>query len=178
MKRIIILTIVTLLLSTGTIAAPPSEQNSKKAKSKIERFLQKLPNSETAGINYTYISANMIKSIYSIFANNDDTPFGPFAETLKSIRYVKKFETTTHSGYFTLKNKVAPLLAGDDEIMGINPLIINSENKKTSIIYSNKENTLIIKHNSDKKELTLTFIAGISLEELTSLTENGFDFNF
>ncbi len=178
MKRLIIFTIITLILSAGAMANTPGEQNRGKPKSKIEKFLQKLPIDATAGIEYTYISANILKGIYSMFPGGKESPFGTITTALKSIRYVKKFETTTADGYSKLKEKAAPLLACDDEIMGMNLLTVNSENRETTTIYSNKENTLIIAHNSDKKELTLTFIAGISMEKLSSLTENGFNLNF
>ena len=180
MKRIIILAIATLLISTATMATP-SEQYRAKSKSKIEKYLQKLPIDAAEGINYSYISANMLKGIFSFISNiADDSPLSSKAltETIGSIRYVKKFEASTAAGYSTLKEKAMPLLACDDETMGMNLLSTNSKDKETTIVYGNKENTLIIINNGETNKMTLTFIAGLSMEKLGSLGDSGINLNF
>lgn len=181
MKRTIILTIVTLFLTIGTMASVPSEQSNGRAKSKIEKFLQKLPKAETEGINYTYISANMVKGLYSFIAGNNAPAADALTNVLKEIRYVKKFESVTYNGYRKLKDKIAPLLACDDEVMGLNLITVNREGKKATIIYSNKNNTLIINRTEGYnyvRGLSLVFIAGFSIENLNSLTEKGVNINF
>ena len=177
MKRIIILAIATLLISTATMATP-SEQYRAKSKSKIEKYLQKLPIDAAEGINYSYISANMLKGIFSFISNiADDSPLSSKAltETIGSIRYVKKFEASTAAGYSTLKEKAMPC---DDETMGMNLLSTNSKDKETTIVYGNKENTLIIINNGETNKMTLTFIAGLSMEKLGSLGDAGINLNF
>ena len=71
-----------------------------------------------------------------------------------------------------------PLLACDDETMGMNLLSTNSKDKETTIVYGNKENTLIIINNGETNKMTLTFIAGLSMEKLGSLGDAGINLNF
>ena len=70
-----------------------------------------------------------------------------------------------------------PFLSNDDEVMGMELVVVNKEKKRLTTTYSNKDGLLII---TDENETTLTvvFIAGLSLDVFNVMMENGFELNF
>ena len=178
MKRLITISLALMLTFAAATTAPAASRDSK-SKSKVEKYVQSLARDYSSHVEYSYISMNMLKSLFSLMLNEDnlDEDDKEMAKALKSLRYIRKYNSSDSEGYKKLKKELQPFLSNDDEVMGMELVVVNKEKKKHTTTYSNKDGLLII---TDENETTLTvvFIAGLSMDVFNVMMENGFELNF
>ena len=178
MKRLITISLALMLTFAAATTAPAASRDSK-SKSKVEKYVQSLARDYSSHVEYSYISMNMLKSLFSLMLNEDnlDEDDKEMAKALKSLRYIRKYNSSDSEGYKKLKKELQPFLSNDDEVMGMELVVVNKEKKRLTTTYSNKDGLLII---TDENETTLTvvFIAGLSLDVFNVMMENGFELNF
>ena len=171
MKRLTTIFLALLLTVAAATTAPAASRDSK-SKSKVEKFVQGLARDYSAHVEYSYISMNMLKSIFAIVLTDCDKET---AKALKSLRYIRKYNSSDSEGYKRLKKELQPFLSNDDEVMGMELVVANKENQTLTTTYSNKDGLLIITDESGTT-LTVVFIAGLSMDIFNTLLENGMDF--
>ena len=178
MKRLITISLALMLTFAAATTAPAASRDSK-SKSKVEKYVQSLARDYSSHVEYSYISMNMLKSLFSLMLNEDnlDEDDKEMAKALKSLRYIRKYSSSDSEGYKKLKKEMQPFLSNDDEVMGMELVVVNKEKKRLTTTYSNKDGLLII---TDENETTLTvvFIAGLSLDVFNVMLEKGFELNF
>ena len=161
-----------LLLTFAAATTAPAASRDNKSKSKVEKFVQGLARDYSAHVEYSYISMNMLKSIFAIVLADGDKET---TKALKSLRYIRKYNSSDSEGYKRLKKELQPFLSNDDEVMGMELVVVNKENQTLTTTYSNKDGLLIITDESGTT-LTVVFIAGLSMDIFNTLLENGMDF--
>ena len=171
MKRLTTIFFALLLMFAAATTAPAASRDSK-SKSKVEKFVQGLARDYSSHVEYSYISMNMLKSIFAIVLTDCDKET---AKALKSLRYIRKYNSSDSEGYKRLKKELQPFLSNDDEVMGMELVVVNKENQTLTTTYSNKDGLLIITDESGTT-LTVVFIAGLSMDIFNTLLENGMDF--
>ena len=171
MKRLTTIFFALLLTFAAATTAPAASRDSK-SKSKVEKFVQGLARDYSSHVEYSYISMNMLKSIFAIVLTDCDKET---AKALKSLRYIRKYNSSDSEGYKRLKKELQPFLSNDDEVMGMELVVVNKENQTLTTTYSNKDGLLIITDESGTT-LTVVFIAGLSMDIFNTLLENGMDF--
>ena len=176
MKRLTTIFFALLLMFAAATTAPAASRDSK-SKSKVEKFVQGLARDYSSHVEYSYISMNMLKSLFSLMLNEDnlDEDDKEMAKALKSLRYIRKYNSSDSEGYKRLKKELQPFLSNDDEVMGMELVVVNKENQTLTTTYSNKDGLLIITDESGTT-LTVVFIAGLSMDIFNTLLENGMDF--
>ena len=171
MKRLTTIFFALLLTFAAATTAPAASRDSK-SKSKVEKFVQGLARDYSSHVEYSYISMNMLKSIFAIVLADGDKEA---AKALKNLRYIRKYNSSDSEGYKRLKKELQPFLSNDDEVMGMELVVVNKENQTLTTTYSNKDGLLIITDESGTT-LTVVFIAGLSMDIFNTLLENGMDF--
>ena len=171
MKRLTTIFFALLLTFAAATTAPAASRDSK-SKSKVEKFVQGLARDYSSHVEYSYISMNMLKSIFAIVLADGDKEA---AKALKNLRYIRKYNSSDSEGYKRLKKELQPFLSNDDEVMGMELVVANKENQTLTTTYSNKDGLLIITDESGTT-LTVVFIAGLSMDIFNTLLENGMDF--
>ena len=173
MKRLITISLALLLTFAAATTAPAASRDSK-SKSKVEKFVQSLARDYSSHVEYTYISTSMLKSLFALVFSEGDKET---AKSLKRMKYIRQFCSSDSEGYKKLKKELQPFLSNDDEVMGMELVVVNKEKKRLTTTYSNKDGLLII---TDENETTLTvvFIAGLSMDVFNVMMENGFELNF
>ena len=178
MKRLIAIFFALLLTFAAATTAPAASRDSK-SKSKVEKFVQGLARDYSSHVEYSYISMNMLKSLFSLMLDEDnlDKDDKEMAKALKSLRYIRKYSSSDSEGYKKLKKEMQPFLSNDDEVMGMELMATNKEGTETTTIYSSKDGLLIIT-DENGTTLTVVFIAGLSMDIFNVMMENGFELDF
>ena len=178
MKRLIVIFLALLLTFAAATTAPAASRDSK-SKSKVEKFVQSLARDYSSHVEYTYISMNMLKSLFSLMFDekNLDKDDKKTAKALISLRYIRKYSSSDSEGYKKLKKEMQPFLSNDNEVMGMELMAINKENKELTTIYSSKEGLLVIT-DENSTTLTVVFIAGLSMDIFNVMMEKGIELNF
>ena len=178
MKRLIAI-LFALLLTFGAATTAPAASRDSKSNSKVEKFVQGLARDYSSHVEYSYISMNMLKSLFSLMLDEDnlDKDDKEMAKALKSLRYIRKYSSSDSEGYKKLKKEMQPFLSNDDEVMGMELVAANKEGMETTTIYSSKDGLLIIT-DENGTTLTVVFIAGLSMDIFNVMMENGFELDF
>ena len=178
MKRLITISLALMLTFAAATTAPAASRDSK-SKSKVEKYVQSLARDYSSHVEYSYISMNMLKSLFSLMLNEDslDEDDKEMAKALKSLRYIRKYNSSDSEGYKKLKKELQPFLSNDDEVMGMELVVVNKEKKRLTTTYSNKDGLLIIT-DENGTTLTVVFIAGLSMDVFNVMMEKGFELNF
>ena len=71
MKRLIVI-LFALLLTFGAATTAPAASRDSKSKSKVEKFVQGLARDYSSHVEYSYISMNMLKSLFSLMLDEDN----------------------------------------------------------------------------------------------------------
>ena len=171
MKRLTTIFFALLLMFAAATTATAASRDSK-TKSKVEKFIQGLARDYSSHVEYSYISMNMLKNIFAIVLADGDKEI---AKALKNLRYIRKYSSSDSEGYKKLKKELQPFLSNDDEVMGMELVVVNKENQTLTTTYGNKDGLLIITDESGTT-LTVVFIAGLSMDIFNTLLENGMDF--
>ena len=176
MKRLIAIFLTLLLMFVAATTASAASRDSK-SKSKVEKFVQSLARDYSSHVEYSYISMNMLKSLFSIMLDEDnlDKDDKEMAKALKTLKYIRKYSSCDSEGYKKLKKEIQPFLSNDDEVMGMELMATNKEGTETTTIYSSKDGLLIIT-DENSTTLTVVFIAGLSMDIFNTMLENGMDF--
>lgn len=175
MKRKIFLLALFLFVGLGSmqpVMATPSCNRQVKEKSEVELYMQKLAKTRAAGgIDYAYISVTMFKQMFS------EMLAGDALKVFGSLRYMRQFMSTNEAGYNRLKNAMLPFLGGDEEVMGMKLMVLNSEDNEQSIVYSSSDAILVLSDDGGE-ELRVAFIVGMGYSEFMENGMDGFDFGF
>lgn len=179
MKRYILLTLMALVLHTGTLSAQSAQP---REKSEVEVFMQQVAKgSKSSEIDYAYISTSMFKQLLSqLFTtiNEGIEIHGPVEKIFGSTMYMRRFISTGEEGYKILSKAMRPFLEEEEEVMGMELSALNRQDGVVSIIYGNSKNVLVINDYADADNLTAVFIAGMSYEAFMELDKSGIDLGF
>ena len=179
MKRYILLTLMALVLHTGTLSAQSAQP---REKSEVEVFMQQVAKgSKSSEIDYAYISTSMFKQLLSqLFTtiNEGIEIHGPVEKIFGSTMYMRRFSSTGEEGYKILSKAMRPFLEEEEEVMGMELSALNRQDGVVSIIYGNSKNVLVINDYADADNLTAVFIAGMSYEAFMELDKSGLDLGF
>ena len=173
MKRLTTIFFALLLMFAAATTAPAASRDGN-SNSKVERFVQGLARDYSSHVEYSYISMNMLRSLFSMMLGEDDREM---AKTMKRLKYIRKYSSSDGDGYKKLKKEMQPFLSNDDKVMGMELVAANKEGTETTTIYSSKDGLLIITDESGAT-LTVVFIAGLSMEVFNVMLENGFELDF
>ena len=173
MKRLTTIFFALLLTFAAATTAPAASRDSK-SNSKVEKFVQGLARDYSSHVEYSYISMNMLKSLFALGLGEGDKEM---AKSLKRLKYIRQFSSCDSEGYKKLKKEMQPFLSNDDKVMGMELVAANKEGTETTTIYSSKEGLLIITDENDTT-LTVVFIAVLSMDIFNVMMENGFELDF
>ena len=173
MKRLIAIFLTLLLMFVAATTASAASRDSK-SKSKVEKFVQSLARDYSSHVEYSYISMNMLKSLFALGFGEGDKEM---AKSLKKLKYIRQYSSSDSEGYKKLKKEMQPFLSNDDKVMGMELVATNKEGSEATTIYSSKEGLLIIT-DENNTTLSVVFIAGLSMDIFNALLENGFELDF
>ena len=173
MKRLITIFFALLLMFAAATTAPAASRDSN-SNSKVERFVQGLARDYSSHVEYSYISMNMLKSLFSMMLDGGDKEL---AKAMKRLKYIRKYGSSDSEGYQKLKKEMQPFLSNEDKVMGMELVVVNKEGAEATTIYSSKDGLLIIT-DENGATLTVVFIAGLSMDVFNAMLENGIELNF
>lgn len=173
MKRLTTIFFALLLTFAAATTAPAASRDSK-SNSKVEKFVQGLARDYSSHVEYSYISMNMLKSLFALGFGEGDKEM---AKSLKRLKYIRQFSSSDSEGYKKLKKEMQPFLSNDEEVMGMELMVTNKDDADTTTIYSSKDGLLIIT-DENGTTLTVVFIAGLSMDIFNVMMENGFELDF
>ena len=178
MKRLIVI-LFALLLTFGAATTAPAASRDSKSKSKVEKFVQGLARDYSSHVEYSYISMNMLKSLFSLMLDEDnlDKDDKEMAKALKRLKYIRQYCSSDSEGYKKLKKEMQSFLSNDEEVMGMELMATNKDDTDATTIYSSKDGLLIIT-DENGTTLTVVFIAGLSMDIFNVMMENGFELDF
>ena len=163
-----------LLLMFGAATTTSAASRDSKNNSRVEKFVQGIAHDYSSHVEYSYISMNMLRSLFSMMFGEDDKEM---AKTMKRLKYIRKYSSSDGDGYKKLKKEMQPFLSNDDKVMGMELVAANKEGAETTTIYSSKDGLLIIT-DENGTTLTVVFIAGLSMDIFNVMMENGFELDF
>lgn len=173
MKRVITIFFALLLMFAAATTAPAASRDSN-SNSKVERFVQGLARDYSSHVEYSYISMNMLKSLFSMMLDGGDKEL---AKAMKRLKYIRKYGSSDSEGYLKLKKEMQPFLSNKDKVMGMELVVVNKEGAEATTIYSSKDGLLIIT-DENGATLTVVFIAGLSMDVFNAMLENGIELDF
>ena len=173
MKRLITIFFALLLMFAAATTAPAASRDSN-SNSKVERFVQGLARDYSSHVEYSYISMNMLKSLFSMMLDGGDKEL---AKAMKRLKYIRKYGSSDSEGYLKLKKEMQPFLSNKDKVMGMELVVVNKEGAEATTIYSSKDGLLIIT-DENGTTLTVVFIAGLSMDVFNAMLENGIELDF
>ena len=173
MKRLIAIFFALLLMFAAATTAPAASRDSN-SNSKVERFVQGLARDYSSHVEYSYISMNMLKSLFSMMLDGGDKEL---AKAMKRLKYIRKYGSSDSEGYLKLKKEMQPFLSNKDKVMGMELVVVNKEGAEATTIYSSKDGLLIIT-DENGTTLTVVFIAGLSMDVFNAMLENGIELDF
>ena len=173
MKRLITIFFALLLMFAAATTAPAASRDSN-SNSKVERFVQGLARDYSSHVEYSYISMNMLRSLFSMMLDGGDKEL---AKAMKRLKYIRKYGSSDSDGYLKLKKEMQPFLSNKDKVMGMELVVVNKEGAEATTIYSSKDGLLIIT-DENGTTLTVVFIAGLSMDVFNAMQENGLELDF
>ena len=173
MKRLITIFFALLLMFAAATTAPAASRDGN-SNSKVERFVQGLARDYSSHVEYSYISMNMLRSLFSMMLGDDGNEL---AKNLKRMKYIRKYASSDSEGYRMLKKEMQPFLSNKDKVMGMELVAVNKEGAEATTIYSSKDGLLIIT-DENGTTLTVVFIAGLSMDVFNAMQENGLELDF
>lgn len=175
MRRYILLTLMMLVLHTGTLCAQSAQP---REKSEVEVFMQQVAKEVKSNeIDYAYISTSMFKQLLSqaLSIVDDDIKMEMGLDNiLGSMMYMRRFMSTGREGYELLHKAMQPFLDEQEECMGMQLNSLNRVDGGLSIVYSDPKNVLVINEKEgDEDYFMVIFVSGISYENFIKVTGNG-----
>ena len=77
-----------LLLMFGAATTTSAASRDSKNNSRVEKFVQGLAHDYSSHVEYSYISMNMLRSLFSMMFGEDDKEM---AKTMKRLKYIRKY---------------------------------------------------------------------------------------
>lgn len=162
---------MSLLLSVAPLSATAtSGLPQAKGKSQVEKFIQNVAKIKSKEIDYAYISTSMFRQMFTMAGA--DVDISGVGKIFGSIRYLRRFVTTGDTGYALLSDALRPFLQEDEKVMGLELMALNRNDGETSVIYGDKSCVLVV-NDSDRDELSVVFIAGLTYEAFMQMSEEG-----
>ena len=175
MKRYILLTLIALVLHTGSLFAQSAQP---REKSEAEIFMQQMAKEVKSNeIDYAYISTSMFRQLLSqalSIVDSDIKEALGVDNILSSVMYMRRFMSTGREGYELLHKAMQPFLEEEEELMGMQLNSFNRADGRLSIVYSDQKNVLVInEQEGDEDYFMVIFVSGVSYENFMKVTGNG-----
>ena len=102
-----------LLLMFGAATTTSAASRDSKNNSRVEKFVQGLAHDYSSHVEYSYISMNMLRSLFSMMFGEDDKEM---AKIMKRLKYIRKYSSSDSEGYKKLKIPASGLAIPDEDI--------------------------------------------------------------